>query len=290
MTTTDAAVAELNFEGWTPPGAYDDANAVWYTDRNVTNSFPDSGVEVFDQVDESSFWFAHRNQMIEQMLRRNDISGSFLEVGSGSGVVAAHLASVGRTVAAVEPIESGALRAAERGVTLSFCGDLESLQLPDASVPAIGMFDVIEHIETPGALLAETLRVLQPGGALLITVPAHQWLWSDFDVWNGHYRRYTKATLEHELTAAGFAVIENSYFFLPLLLPAAVSRVVVGKLRAARSKQQIEEDLASDLSPGSPVVDRILRAVHKPELAALGKVPVPTGTSLIALARKDSTS
>jgi len=286
---TQAGFKELEFAGWHPPGEFDDDLAIWFTNRNVTNGFPASGVAVFDQVDESSFWFAHRNKMIEQLLLRHNLVGSFLEVGSGSGVVAAYLAARGIPVGAVEPIESGAIRAAERGVTVSFCGDLASLALPDNSVPTVGMFDVIEHIEEPSELLVEAHRILEPGGTIIVTVPAHQWLWSDFDEWNGHYRRYKKSMLADELEAAGFEVVDNSYFFLPLLIPAAISRLAVRKLQSARTKEQIEEDLATDLAPTNPLVDRMLRALHQPELAALGKFPLPTGTSILAMAKKPST-
>ena len=285
MAPTEAGFKDLEFAAWQPPGEFDAAQAIWYTDRNVTNSFPASGVDVFDQVDESSFWFAHRNHMIEKLIQRHGLTESFLEVGSGSGVVAAYLAEQGIPVGAVEPIASGAIRAAERGVTVSFCGDLASLDLPANSVPAVGMFDVIEHIDEPRDLLAEANRILRPGGSLLVTVPAHQWLWSDFDEWNGHFRRYSKRQLHDELATAGFEVVENSYFFLPLLLPAALSRLVLSRLRPTRSKEEIEEDLAADLAPTNPIVDRALRIVHQPEIAAVGKIPLPTGTSIIAMGK-----
>lgn len=289
VAPTEVGFQDLAIDDWHPPGEFDASHAIWYTDRNVTNSFPASGVDVFDQVDESSFWFEHRNRVIEQLLRRHNLNGAFLEVGSGSGVVAAYLASQGFSVGAVEPIETGARRAAERGVTVSFCGDLGSLKLPTASVPTLGMFDVIEHIEDPTDLLIEAHRVLAPDGALLVTVPAHQWLWSDFDEWNGHFRRYSTKQLQQQLQTAGFEVVENSYFFLPLLLPAAISRVALSKLRPNRTNQEIEDDLAADLAPSNPLVDRLLRIVHQPELKALGKVAIPTGTSIIAMARKPRT-
>ena len=74
MAPVEAGFRELGFNDWQPPGEFDDAHSIWYTDRNVTNSFPASGVEVFDQVDESSFWFAHRNHIIERLMRRHDLS------------------------------------------------------------------------------------------------------------------------------------------------------------------------------------------------------------------------
>lgn len=286
MAPTQAGFKDLGFDAWHPPGQFDSTQAVWYTDRDVTNSFPESGVEVFDQVAESSFWFAHRNRVIHELIQRHGLSGAFLDVGSGTGIVSEYLASHGMAVGSVEPIASGAVRAAKRGVKASFCGDLASLKLPESSVPAIGMFDVIEHIEDPGDLLAEANRILTAEGSLVLTVPAHQWLWSDFDEWNGHYRRYDRSGLAQALESAGFEVVENSYFFLPLLVPAALTRVVFSRFRARRTKADIEQDLAEDLAPTNSVIDQILRLIHRPEVAVLGKRSLPTGTSIVALAKK----
>lgn len=275
----------LGFEGWLPPGTFDSRLGTWLTGADVSNTFPDSGVEVFDSVDETSFWFDHRNQVIEQFLRRYSQGGSILEVGSGSGVVAAHLASRGWVVASVEPIEGGAIRAAQRGVTVSICGDLSSLCLPSGCVPNIGLFDVIEHLETPGSLLEMCREALSKDGCLLVTVPAHQWLWNDFDEWNGHFRRYSINTARKELTTAGFDVVAASYFFLPLVVPAGLSRVVASPFRRPKTRSEIEDSVSAGLAPKGLLVDRMLRIVHRFELAALRKTGLPTGTSIVLVAK-----
>ena len=56
-------------------------------------------------------------------------------------------------------------------------------------------------------------RVLRPGGVIAVSVPAYQWAWTEFDVANGHHRRYTKERLIDAVTAAGFVVDRSTYAF-----------------------------------------------------------------------------
>lgn len=86
----------------------------------------------------------------------------------------------------------------------TYVGTLESLNLPSNSLYAVGVFDVLEHLEKPKDLLAEVYRVLKPGGICLVTVPAHEWLFSNFDANIGHYRRYSRKNLLCSLDGAGF--------------------------------------------------------------------------------------
>ncbi len=288
--TNPAAEEVLNRLGlgrWAPPGHFDETTGTWFVDRNVPNSFPDAGIDVFRDVDGHSFWFDHRNTVIASMLARHAPSHAMLEVGSGSGVVAEHLTDQGWAVACVEPVAAGAVTAARRGVPASFCGDLASLKLPDGSLPAIGAFDVIEHLEDPLPLLAEARRALRPDGVLAITVPAYQWLWSDFDTWNGHFRRYTLASLKEEVEAAGFVSVAGTYLFSPLVLPAAASRLLLNRSKGHRSADEIEAQTASDLSPPNPTVDRLVRSILAAETHWLRRRPLWFGTSVGLIATAD---
>jgi SAM-dependent methyltransferase len=254
-------------------------------DSSVATSFPEGGVTIFESVDDRSFWFDHRNWAICHYLERLPV-GPFLEVGSGSGVVVEHIQrSTGRPVVSVEPVLTGAVAVARRGVSLSFCGTLETVNFPESSFPAVGAFDVIEHLDDPQAFLGECRRILQKGGRLLVTVPAYQWLWSDFDEWNGHVQRFNLSTLSSLLHQGGFIVEKQTHLFAPLVIPAALSRKVLVSFRKPRTRNELEGAVEHALAPTSKLVDISLRAIHRLERAVIRTAQVPFGTSILAVAR-----
>ena len=69
----------------------------------------------------------------------------------------------------------------------------------------------MEHLEDPDELLSEIFRVLKPDGIFVCSVPCFQWLFSDFDLAIGHFRRYNKATLGNVLLAANYEIISYQY-------------------------------------------------------------------------------
>jgi SAM-dependent methyltransferase len=104
-----------------------------------------------------------------------------------------------------------------------FCGHrnvrVECLSITDPSVLSLKSeqldtafsLNVFEHIEDDALALSHTWQLLQPGGRLILIVPAHQWLYGPMDASIGHYRRYSKATLRARMMTAGFEVLTAKY-------------------------------------------------------------------------------
>ena len=61
-------------------------------------------------------------------------------------------------------------------------------------------------------VLAELYRAIEPGGVVVVLVPAHPALYSDLDRNLGHFRRYTRELLEQRFREAGFVVEKSRYF------------------------------------------------------------------------------
>ena len=74
-------------------------------------------------------------------------------------------------------------------------GSATELPFADGTFDVVSAFDVVEHCADDARAVSELVRVLAPGGRLLLSVPAYQWAWSDHDVQAGHHRRYTRAEL-----------------------------------------------------------------------------------------------
>jgi SAM-dependent methyltransferase len=103
-----------------------------------------------------------------------------------------------------------------------------ALRLPvrTESFRVVGLFDLIEHIQDDKSLLEEVARVLMPGGIVVATVPAHQWLWSEHDVKARHFRRYGVGDLVAAFERSGFRIEFVHQFYGFLLLPAVIRKVL----------------------------------------------------------------
>ena len=94
-------------------------------------------------------------------------------------------------------------------------------RVANTTYDVVTALDVIEHIEDDKKALVDIHKILKPDGKLLLIVPSHPCLYSLYDVASGHYRRYTKKSMQNVLTEAGFTVVEQRYFFI-FLIPASL--------------------------------------------------------------------
>ena len=242
-----------------------------------STAYSDELMKMLDVGDTSSWWYETRNQVIWHVMRRYPISGALWDIGSGLGEVSSYLTSVGAKCVAVEPNRLGAQVSSEKGV-LSIQGDLHALELPVSSIEAVGLFDVLEHLDNADKVLSEIYRVLGSEGKLFITVPATKWLWSASDDLAGHHLRYTRKKIRQQLKNAGFEVLSIRYFFFSLVLPILILRVVPYRL-GLRS-------LIDDTKLVQKKSGWVSRLITKVEVALCGKIPI--GTSLVIVATKKS--
>lgn len=259
------------------------ADGVWRTAEAGVVSYPDEGHVFCAGVEEQSFWFAHRNSAILEAVRRfPPIDGPLLDVGAGNGYVALALQHAGFETIAIEPGEQGARHAAARGVRHVIRGVLPAAEMRMGMAGAIGLFDVIEHVEQDREWLVSLRSYLTQGGRLYITTPAYAWLWSDIDVQSGHHRRYSMPQIRDVVEAAGFDVEYATYIFwcVPPILFLA---------RRARSS---EKPSAKEHTAGGRMSRAIARSLFAWEarvIRAGGRLPFGGTCLVVARSRTEST-
>jgi SAM-dependent methyltransferase len=262
-----------------------DPRGFWAAPEQTAVSYPERSNDCYFNLEDSSFWFRHRNRVLVHLARTFPPPGPLADVGGGNGFVSCALEQAGFPTILVEPGPGGVRNACARGLRNVVWATLETAGFQPQSLPAVGLFDVLEHIEDDRAFLATVGRLIRPGGRLYLTVPAYRFLWSAEDTETGHYRRYTLPSLSARLREAGFAVEYASYFFGLLPVPVFLLRTVPSLLGIRRSTS--DETTQREHAAGKGLLGRLADRLFDAELAWLraGR-RLPVGGSCVVVARR----
>lgn len=260
---------------------------IWYASDSENISYPPDGNEACFSVEDVSFWFRHRNNCIVSVINSYPpINNEMIfDIGGGNGFVSLGLADAGFDVALVEPGHAGAYNAKKRGIENVICATTNTAKFKRHSLPAVGLFDVIEHIEDDLAFLKSVKELVKKGGSLYATVPSYSFLWSEEDVIAGHYRRYTLSDISEVLQSAGFHIEYSSYIFRFLPLPVFLLRTLpfkIGLSKGARKSSNTSRDHAASGGIARKIFDSILKS----EIENLDKKkPMAFGGSCLVVAK-----
>jgi len=259
----------------------------WWTSRTLSDvAYPEEGNSLCFAIEDSSFWFQHRNRCILEAMRLFPPSGALFDIGGGNGCVARAIQESRHEVVLVEPGLVGVQNALKRDIKHVVRATMDDLGALAETIPAVGLFDVVEHIRDDSGFMARIQRFVVPEGRVYITVPAYGWLWSHEDVIAGHSRRYTVQRLSRLLENAGYTVDFATYFFSFLPLPVFFCRVLPYRFGFA-PKSPSQDALRSDHELGSPLVLRVLGKLTRRELSRIAEQrPLLWGGSCLAVARK----
>jgi SAM-dependent methyltransferase len=239
------------------------------------------------EIEERHFWFRARKRAIAAALQRqpSEPGARILEVGCGTGNVLPVLAEAypDSTVVGMDLYGEG-LRFAQRRVASPLVqGDM---QHPPFSMPfdVVGLFDVLEHLPNDEEVLCGIRDLLSDQGALIITVPAHQALWSYFDEAAFHFRRYEPVELREKLVACGFEV-EYLTPYMSATYPFVWLRKRIAALWPGKNRVDPDAMTAQELRV-VPVLNSLLLGALRLEVGRIARRrTVPWGTSLLAIAR-----
>ena len=233
------------------------------------------------QLERHHWWFQGRRKILDRFLVRLQPplapGARVLDVGCGTGANGPVLAARGGFTVGIDAsrIPLG-LGASSHGARVR--GDATALPFADASFDLVVALDVLEHLDDDAAGARELYRVLRPGAAAVIFVPALQLLWGLQDDVSHHRRRYGKGQLRGLVATAGLRVQRltffNSFLFPPILAARLMMRVLPAR------------QLASENQIGGPITNAILEGIFGAEAPLLDRVDLPVGVSLACLARR----
>ncbi len=238
-------------------------------------------------MEDVHWWFVGRRRILLQVLNRylgpdGSHARRILDVGCGTGTMLTYLASYGK-VEGVDIDEEAIGYCRERGLEDVRLGEAANLPFGDGSFDLVTALDVVEHLEDDVAAFREMKRVLRPGGHILVTVPAHRFLWGDQDEVNMHKRRYVARELRDRLAESGFDVVRVSYMNALLFAPIAAARLLRRLEHRVRPRTPHQSDFRY---PAPGPVNPLLAAVFAAEGPVLTRVNIPFGVSILALAQK----
>lgn len=204
-------------------------------------------------------------------------------------VMSPHLAAPRRTldVGSADAPSVGWMRGTQQHVSLDLfpaglragegvVGSATDLPFADGTFDVVSAFDVVEHCADDARAVAELVRVLVPGGRVLLSVPAYQWAWTDHDVRAGHHRRYTRPEVVRLVEGSGMRVLRATYAFAGVFPLFAAERL--------RRRLRPAPDGDARLPQVSPTLDRALMGTCRAEARLLRRTDLPFGSSVFVAA------
>lgn len=226
--------------------------------------------------EEKHWWHISKRNVVASMLgaflRAKNLK--ILDIGCGTGKVMDMLSHFGK-VWGLDNNKKALSFCRKRGFRHITFGEAADTGFEDDFFDVVTMLDVLEHTDE-NATLQETRRILKPGGIMIITVPAYQWLWSLWDDVLKHKKRYTKRNLEAVVKQNGFTIMRFSYMYSFLVLPAFVFR----KLKSHKKSYE------SDFSTNPPFINFLFTLFSNIERYLVVRGRIPFGTSLILVCKK----
>lgn len=227
-------------------------------------------------VQTAHWWYRGRRHILATVIESLKLpaSADILEAGCGPGGNLPMLARFG-TVSAFEPHDGARETATAKAVATVLPGTLPD-GIPFAEAfDLVCAFDVVEHVEDDVSAVRAMGAKLAAGGRLLLTVPAHPWMWSEHDVRNHHHRRYTRDTLAQLLRDAGLTIDKLTAFNSHLFPLVAGTRFLQNSLGlGAKAEESIP----------SPAMNNLLEKIFAAEASRVARSGYPTGVSLLAVA------
>lgn len=236
------------------------------------------------ELENSYWWYVGRRFIIESVLRKFVPSkrGRALDIGCGTGINLGMLSGFASEVVGMDKFSGALDYCKHRGFNNLELLDVESISSKsENSFDIVTLLDVLEHVEDDDKALRDIHRILKPGGLLIMTVPAYQFLWSEHDVALHHKRRYILNRLVLQMEEAGFKVEKSSYAIVctfPIIVSYRIIKGIINKFIPSTPKT------SHVILPSR--INNLFVLPLKLEARLINAINFPFGTSIIVVGKK----
>ena len=229
--------------------------------------------------EERFWWFAARRQIVADLIGRfAHKKNKLADLGCGCGYNLHAFSDMFDQVTGLDTSPEAIEFSKKRGIIVVEGSLPDNVPLEPASFDVVLMMDVLEHVNDDKGSAAAGVKLLTPGGILIATVPAHQWMWTHRDDRHHHKRRYTKSQIEELFKNLPVEKVLLSYYN-SLLFPV----MVISRLSARLGLSPGDKP---DTTPPPEPVNRLLEKLFAADRYLLGRVPVIWGGSVVGVYKK----
>lgn len=234
--------------------------------------------DLANDVDSTYWYFAGKNDMLELLARRyfrQEKNIKILDIGCGTGDDIQLLSKFGIVFGIEHSSEAITNCIVSRKLNKVTRSDAEELNFKDNVFDCVVMLDVLEHLKNDTKAIKEIYRVLKKNGIAIISVPAHQMLWSGHDEALGHIRRYSKKELRFLINCARFSIEKLTFWNTLMFCPVAIVRIFRRITNSGKTKP--------DVKPLPKPINTFLKFLLTSENKILKYADSPCGISLFAV-------
>lgn len=238
----------------------------------------------YNAFENKHWWFQSRKKIFSSLIKNffdKDGNATSLDIGCGTGSNMEFLSRYSR-VFGVDMSTEAIKYCSSKGYPLCQA-DLSILPFKTDRFDLVTILDVVEHFDDDYAALKEIERITKPGGLVVISVPAFQFLWGEHDELAHHKRRYNAGQLGKVVEKAGFEIEKMTYnnFFL---FPAGVIYRYLKKIERLTNKNKEKTSDFGNTAP--PVINTLFKYIYSAEAVFLKYMRFPFGLSLVCVCRK----